>query len=380
MTPDTIQATAVAFWVQQPIRLIGKPGIGKTQIARAICQALGLHCETVILSLRDPSDVGGLPIVVDGQVVLAPPKWARDIVALWEQKKTRSVLLFDEFGTAKVSVHAAAMRVINEGWVGDLKLPDVTSYCATDNPPDCGVGTIELAAPVANRMTHLAWHEDAEVWATHMRGESSGIKIKRPTLTWEQQIPEAQKLVGRFVEKNPKLLHQLPKEGSSEAGMAWASPRTWKMAARLYAACTSNPEIPEAVLQSLLYGTVGVGPATEFLGWLREGDLPDATEVLEKPEILDNLSSDRIARVLGTLVDYTLRQMAGDRAEETWNKAWGAFSHLAQTSHADVAVRHLIPMTRAPEVKVSGRFRFQIPAASLDLLKPALSAAGVMPK
>jgi hypothetical protein len=34
--------------------------------------AMGWPCETVIASIREPSDFAGLPVVVDGQVRLAP--------------------------------------------------------------------------------------------------------------------------------------------------------------------------------------------------------------------------------------------------------------------------------------------------------------------
>ena len=37
----------------------------------------GVPCETVIGSLREPSDFAGLPVVTDDGVRLEPPAWAK---------------------------------------------------------------------------------------------------------------------------------------------------------------------------------------------------------------------------------------------------------------------------------------------------------------
>ena len=45
----------------------GAPGTGKTSVIRALADAAGLPCETVIASIREPSDFAGLPVVERNQ-------------------------------------------------------------------------------------------------------------------------------------------------------------------------------------------------------------------------------------------------------------------------------------------------------------------------
>ena len=55
---------------------VGSPGTGKTSAVVALGEALGWPVETVIGSIREPSDFAGLPVVIDGSVQLSPPAWA----------------------------------------------------------------------------------------------------------------------------------------------------------------------------------------------------------------------------------------------------------------------------------------------------------------
>src|SRR5215203_1151271 len=60
---------AVCLW--------GDPGLGKSALIHAAAEADGVPCETVIGSLREPSDFAGLPVVSDEGVRMEPPAWAR---------------------------------------------------------------------------------------------------------------------------------------------------------------------------------------------------------------------------------------------------------------------------------------------------------------
>ena len=45
------------------------PGQGKSSAIESIARKLGYHCETLVLSQRDPSDVGGIPFIKNGRTV-----------------------------------------------------------------------------------------------------------------------------------------------------------------------------------------------------------------------------------------------------------------------------------------------------------------------
>src|SRR4051794_35191468 len=79
-----------------PVVLWGAPGQGKTSVIAQLARDQGLHLETVIASIREPSDFAGLPVVEahGGAVTLAPPRWARQVA-----QAGTGVVFFDEMST-----------------------------------------------------------------------------------------------------------------------------------------------------------------------------------------------------------------------------------------------------------------------------------------
>lgn len=55
-----------------PSLLVSAPGFGKTSLVRSLAKAQGIACETVLGSLREPSDFAGLPIVGEDGVRMEP--------------------------------------------------------------------------------------------------------------------------------------------------------------------------------------------------------------------------------------------------------------------------------------------------------------------
>lgn len=125
------QALGVAVAAQVPVLLWGAPGTGKTSAIKAMADAMGWPCETVIASIREPSDFAGLPVVIGAEVRFAPPAWARRLAAAG-----RGLLFLDELSTAPPAVQAALLRVVLERVVGDLDLPPGVAVVAAANPPE----------------------------------------------------------------------------------------------------------------------------------------------------------------------------------------------------------------------------------------------------
>ena len=167
MSPQNpaVEALGVAVAARVPVLLWGAPGTGKTSAIRAMADAMGLPCETVIASIREPSDFAGLPIVVGGEVRFAPPSWARRLA-----EAGRGLLFLDELSTAPPAVQAALLRVVLERAVGDLTLPDEVAVVAAANPPEQAADGWDLSAPLANRLCHLAWHTEPRAVADGLAG------------------------------------------------------------------------------------------------------------------------------------------------------------------------------------------------------------------
>src|SRR5690242_21905838 len=102
-----VEALGVAVAARVPVLLWGAPGTGKTSAIRAMAEVMGLPCETVIASIREPSDFAGLPIVVGGEVRFAPPAWARRLA-----EAGRRPVLLRRLCTPPPAVHAPPLRVV----------------------------------------------------------------------------------------------------------------------------------------------------------------------------------------------------------------------------------------------------------------------------
>jgi MoxR-like ATPase len=159
-----------------------------------MARAAELPCETVISSIREPSDFAGLPVVTrpadgaaghaDGaRVDFAPPRWATRLAGA-----DRGVLFFDEVSTAPPAVQAALLRVVLERTVGDLTLPEGVAVVAAANPPEQAADGWDLSAPLANRFCHLGWPVDARTVADGFAGGwPAPVPPELPT-EWDRKV------------------------------------------------------------------------------------------------------------------------------------------------------------------------------------------------
>jgi len=271
-----VEALGVAVAARVPVLLWGAPGTGKTSAIRAMAQAMGLPCETVIASIREPSDFAGLPIVVGDGVRFAPPMWARRLA-----DAGHGLLFLDELSTAPPAVQAALLRVVLERAVGDLTLPDQVAVVAAANPPEQAADGWDLSAPLANRMCHLTWEVRPRAVADGLAGGWAAPEVPLLPDDWQAAEILSRGLVAAFLQVRPALACAPPSDAAS-AGRGWPSPRTWEMTARLMAAANAAGASQDA-RSALIRGAVGDGAGVEFLAWVIEMDLPDPEAVLAEP-------------------------------------------------------------------------------------------------
>jgi len=364
MSTTIRSALGVAVGARVPVLLWGGAGLGKSSAVREMAMAAGLPCETVIASIREPSDFAGLPIVspLGESVHFAPPSWAQRLA-----ESGRGVLFLDEISTAPPAVQAALLRVVLERTVGDLALPDGVTVVAAANPPEQAADGWDLSPPLANRFCHLDWDLDAREWAEGVLAGFHPADV--PLLDEEQLLGEltaARAAVGAFVIARGHLLHAHP-GNEAMAGRAWPSPRSWEMAARLIAA-TIACGAADAVRAVLVAGAVGPAAAAEFLAWREDLDLPDPEAVLRDPTAFR--LPERGDRAYAALAAVTAAVLANNTAER-WEAAWLAIAAGTQDGHADItvaAVRSLIahrPDGAAPPPEV------------LSQMTPVLKTAGL---
>jgi MoxR-like ATPase len=358
--PITLEALSIAVAARVPVLLWGGPGTGKSSAVRDLAATLGWPCEVVIASIREPSDFAGLPVVADGGVRFAPPRWAQRLAAAGN-----GILFLDEISTAPPAVQAALLRVVLERVVGDLELPAAVAVVAAANPPEQASDGWDLSAPLANRFCHLDWQADAAGFA---QGITAGWpRPPAPVLPgdWVERQARARGLVAAFVSARPNLLSDAPRDAAA-AGRAWPSPRTWEMVAALVAAAdeTGASELARALL---VVGAVGPGAGIEFVHWVSELDLINPEDALADPASF--VLPDRGDRAYAAL-SAVAAAVAANPTPERWVAGWKVLAAAGQEA-ADIAAM-------AARVLASCRPVGATPPPEIKLYAPLLREAGLL--
>jgi hypothetical protein len=328
VTPADVTALQIAIQARKPCFLWGGPGIGKTAVTEAIAAALKEPLWTVILSIREPSDQGGLPIVTPDGVRMEPPMWAKQL-----DKEGHGIVFMDEFNTAPPTTQSSALRVVHGGWAGDLKLPEETSFVAAGNPPEISTGAYDLTSAIANRWVHFKWPLDPNSWCDGMMSGWPEISVKSLPDNWKSGIASKRGVISTFIRLRSDLLYDLP-EDPTEQGKAWQSPRTWEMSAHLLAAAASvGFDEKSEVVRKLVAGCVGDSAQREFTNWFVKLDLRDPEDYLADPRHtpLPN-RQDQTMATLDSVASSALDRGHNRRAQvKRYQAAWVVLGRVARS-------------------------------------------------
>ena len=280
----TLEAMQILLAARVPVLLWGDPGTGRTTTIEKFAEAAGWGVETVVASLYDPTDIGGLPVRTPAGVILDPPAWARRVAG----RDSDTLVFFDEINTATPATQNALMRVVLSGRVGDLDLGTKARFAAAANPPEQNSGAWELSAPLANRFAHLRWPLSVDEWAA---GYLGGWPAPEPLKTADPdpgRVSFHRAMQTAFVRRRGGMLCTPPDTASLAAdsgAQGWPSPRTWERTATCLAAAdasAAHADVGALVAEALL----GTAAAAEYLAFLADLDLPDPEALLADPTSL----------------------------------------------------------------------------------------------
>jgi hypothetical protein len=182
---------------------------------------------------------------------------------------------------------------------------------------------------------------------------------------WGAELGLALALVAAFLHVRPALACAPPSDADA-AGRGWPSPRTWEMAARLWAASGAAGSSEES-RAALVRGAVGEGAGVEFLAWVAEMDLPDPEAVLADPAgFLLPARGDRAYAAVAAVAAV----VAANPAPERWAAGWQVLGRAAETA-PDVAAVAARTLARC-------RPEGAAPPAELQLFAPVLRDAGLL--
>lgn len=257
MTPVQVAAALhTLISVNQPTFIWGPPGVGKSCLVAQVACDLNMDLRDIRAVLLDPVDLRGLPrITAEGIAQWCPPAFLP-----CSNDEPRGLLFLDELNTAPPLVQAACYQLILDRRIGEYRLPDGWCVIAAGNREKDRSVTHRMPSALANRMVHIECDVCLDDWLVWAR--TAGIKLE----------------IMAFLRFRPKLLHDFDPRSSSKA---FASPRSWEFLSRIM---DSNPDV--SLLHDLAQGTVGIGAAAEFMGFLEIWrELPSVEEILSAPDI-----------------------------------------------------------------------------------------------
>jgi MoxR-like ATPase len=362
MQPEIV-AFQICVQIREPVHFWGESGIGKTAVTQAIAAARRESYWPVIMSIREPSDQAGLPVVdhEDKSVWMAPPRWAKKLV-----EEGKGIVHFDELNVAAPTVQNSGLRIVNEGWAGDEKLPDETSFVACGNPPETNPGVYALTPAMANRFVHIEFPLDHEEWCDAMAAGFPPPSVIHVPDRWRDLIQQMRGLISQFIRLNSAHLHNKPQD-THEAGRAWPSPRQWDATARVMAAAVSVGEnlsesemrqiedkdedgekkvvkfktLKSRVVRILVEGCVGWAAARAFFSWLVNQDLRDPEEYLANPHGTPlPQRQDQLTTTMTSVVSAALsRKYKGKEFDHRYRQAWEVIARVAfELGAADVCI------------------------------------------
>ena len=236
---------------------VGKPGVGKTQAAKAACNELGWDFIGLCCPLLSPVKIGGYPRP-PGESGGDATHCLFDGIALAFRATRPTLLFWDDLGMAGGETLKSLVEMVQFGKIDNRFLPDCVVQCGATNDVGHGADVQGLIEPLKTRW-HTIVNVDTNVDDVVGYGLASG---------WPSDLCA-------FLRNAPDAVHDWkPSKSMSVDG---ACPRGWE-----YVAGWINDGFDDS---EVIAGCVGKGRATQYLAFRSLiNDLPDVDSCLLNPE------------------------------------------------------------------------------------------------
>jgi hypothetical protein len=149
----------IAYRARRPVLLEGPTGIGKSELIAHVAKKLGIEHVVLDLSLLEPPDLVGLPVIEDGRTRYALPRFL--------PRSGSGILMLEELNRAERYIQQPALQLLTARTLHDYVLPEGWACFAAINPEtgdyqvtplDTALRARFLQVPVrADRAAWLAW-------------------------------------------------------------------------------------------------------------------------------------------------------------------------------------------------------------------------------
>jgi hypothetical protein len=146
----------LAYRARRPVLLEGPTGIGKSEIVRAAAERLGVGLAVLDLSLLEPPDLVGLPVIEHGRTRYALPSILPEGGA--------GILLLEELNRAERYIQQPALQLLTARTLHEYRLPDGWVCFAAVNPQDGDYQVTSLDPALRARFLQLRVRADRPSW------------------------------------------------------------------------------------------------------------------------------------------------------------------------------------------------------------------------
>lgn len=291
----------------------GPPGIGKTDMIRALAKKFKVGFKDLPLIIWDTVDMRGVPYVRhEGGV--GTTHWAlpSDL-----PREGRGILFLDEFTQAFQSLQNCSSRLILARELGEYKVPRGWMVVLASNREGDRAATHKMASFLNNRVAHYEIDPTLEDWRA-----------------WAIENTINDRIVS-FLSFRPHLLHEFDPDRP-----AFPSPRSWAFFSNLLAIARDVNDVA-----GYCVATVGPGAADEFVPfWEETAKLPSFEEILAAP------SKAQLPTEPAPL--YAVAVMLGQRVQDGQQPAIWRYVERLPEEYAYLAL--YVVMVRPDHNKIGG--------------------------
>jgi hypothetical protein len=146
----------VAYRARRAVLLEGPTGVGKSEIIRRVAEQLGIETTVLDLSLLEPPDLVGLPIVKDGRTEYALPHVL--------PRGGAGILLLEELNRAERYIQQPALQLLSARRLHEYELPEGWVCVATINPQTADYHVTALDKALRARFLQVSVRADRASW------------------------------------------------------------------------------------------------------------------------------------------------------------------------------------------------------------------------
>ncbi len=314
---DARKMIETCYRLNEPLLLLGKPGMGKTSLFTAVAKDLEIGIIDNRLTQKDPVDVGGMRIP-DLKTGILKHYVPEDLPVDEKRHPAKGILLYDEINVVSMLMQATAYGIIQERTVGQFKLlPGWVPMASGNNTTDKAAAQ-RISLALANRFNVQRVEPDVKSWLDQYGSEHVDTRGCA------------------FLRFRPELFHVMPTDNNE---VRFPSARSWTKAFKFI------DEEP-TFRRKAIAGYVGDTAADEFEAFWR---------IMEKAPTFEQIVTDPLGAKLPEASDIgTTYAVMGMLARLSERKNFAPVMQYVDRLPADYQVAMLQDtVKRTPNLKVT---------------------------